>query len=93
MQRVLFTGILLLLASHADAQTVAVPANGGAGGTNATIWKAQCAQGMVMTGIEILVGGTCHNQCDADGRPLATFRILCSPLKGGTGINLMDSER
>ncbi len=41
-----------------------------------------------MTGIEIVVGGTCHNQCRADGRPLAAYRILCSQLKIGKPINM-----
>jgi hypothetical protein len=99
MQRMLLTGILLLLASHAHAQdigtqnTVPVPSNGAAGGTNAAVWKAECKPGMVMTGIEIVVGGTCRNQCNADGRPLAAYRILCSELKSGKAIRMQDSEK
>ena len=72
--------------------TVPVPSNGMAGGANPSIWKARCKAGMVMTGIEIVVGGTCRNQCNADGRPLAGYRILCSPLKPGNQINLQRSE-
>ena len=89
MQRLLPSVILLMLAGHAQAQdigtrnTVPVPSNGASGGTNAAVWKAECKPGMVMTGIEIVVGGTCHNQCNADGRPMAAYRILCSELTGG----------
>ena len=89
MQRILWVGALLLLASHAHAQaistqnTIAVPADGGAGGADALVWKAECQPGMVVTGIQIMVGGTCHNQCNADGRPLATFNVLCSQLQAG----------
>lgn len=91
MRHMLLAGFLLLAASQARAQdigthnTVPVPSNGVAGGTNAAVWKAECKPGMVMTGIEIVVGGTCHNQCNADGRPLAAYRILCSELSGGKG--------
>ncbi len=93
MHRMLLLG-LLLLANQASAQdietqnTVPVPSNGAAGGANASVWKAECKPGMVMTGIEIVVGGTCHNQCNADGRPLAAYRILCSELKSGKPISL-----
>ena len=88
---------LMLLASHAAAQdigtenTIPVPSNGVAGGANPSVWKAQCKPGMVMTGIEIVVGGTCRNQCNADGRPLAAYRILCSELKAGKGTRILDS--
>jgi hypothetical protein len=81
--------MLLLPSTSAYSQqittgdTVNVPANGRLGGQNASIWKAECDKGMVMTGIEILVGGTCHNQCNADGRPVATYGIHCSPLQSG----------
>ena len=98
MPRILLIAVLLQLsASQAYAQevdtenTVPVPSNGMAGGANPSIWKAQCKPGMVMTGIEIVVGGTCRNQCNADGRPLAAYRILCSPLKTGKPINLQKS--
>jgi hypothetical protein len=33
-----------------------------------------------MTGVEIVVGGTCHNQCNTDGRPLAAYGIHCTEL-------------
>ncbi len=93
-----FPIVLWLLASPAQAQdigtknTVPVPSNGAAGGTNPSVWKAQCKDGMVMTGIEIVVGGTCHNQCNADGRPIAAYRILCSELQGGKAIRTQYAE-
>jgi len=58
---------------------VEVTADGASGGANSAIWNASCPAGMVMTGLRIMVGGTCHYQCDGDGRPLATFNIVCSP--------------
>jgi len=89
MRVILITGMLLLLSNNSYSEqittgtTINVPSNGQLGGQNASVWKAECAKGMVMTGIEIVVGGTCHNQCDADGRPLATYGIHCSPLQAG----------
>jgi hypothetical protein len=87
MRALLVTGLVLLLSAGAISQevatgdTVSVRANGGSGGLNATVWKADCQEGRVMTGIEILVGGSCHNQCDNDGRPVATYLIHCSKLQ------------
>jgi hypothetical protein len=98
MQNLLWVTIVLALSSQALAQeigaenTVTVPSNGAAGGASPSVWKAQCAQGMVMTGIEIVVGGTCRNQCNADGRPLAAYRIFCSQLTGGKGIKMRDTQ-
>ncbi len=54
--------ILLVLPGYSLAQdistknTVPVQSDGAAGGTNPTVWKAHCRDGMVMTGIEIVVG-------------------------------------
>ena len=68
MRAPLITGMLFLLYTDVYSQeippdnTVNVPANGAFGGQNASGWKAECEKGMVMTGIEIVVGGTCHNQ-------------------------------
>ena len=69
---------------------VNVPANGASGGQNASVWKAECPKGMVMTGIEMLVGGTCHNQCDGDGRPVTTYRLRCSQLQAGSPAKILD---
>ena len=63
MDKLVLVGFLALLPSSAYSQeittgnTVRVLADGGSGGQNATIWKADCQQGMVLTGIEIAVGG------------------------------------
>ena len=90
MRALLITGMLFLLSTDVYSQeitpgnTVNVPANGAFGGQNASVWKAECEKGMVMIGIEILVGGTCHNQCNTDGRPVATYGIHCSPLQTGS---------
>jgi hypothetical protein len=90
MDKLVLVGFLALLSTSAHAQeittgnTVRVLADGAAGiGRSASLWKADCQRGMVLTGIEIAVGGTCHNQCDADGRPLATFVIHCSQIQTG----------
>lgn len=97
MRKVLIA-VLLALPVSAYAQdistknTVPVPSNGAAGGTNPSVWKAQCKEGMVMTGIEIVVGGTCRNQCNADGRPLAAYRILCSELQGGKATGTQSAQ-
>ncbi len=78
--------VLFLLCTSASAQqittgeTTAVPSNGQFGGQNASVWKAECPKGTVMTGIELVVGGTCRNQCNTDGRPLTTYGIHCAPL-------------
>lgn len=86
MRAVPITGILLLLCTDAYSQHIStgeitsVPSNGHSGGTNASVWKAECPKGSVMTGIEVVVGGTCHNQCNTDGRPLTTYGIHCTEL-------------
>jgi len=84
MRWTLVAATALLLTGYAHAQQqgtqniVEVPADGAAGGANSAIWNASCPAGMVMTGLRVMVGGTCHNHCDGDGRPLATFNIVCS---------------
>ena len=86
MQAIPMSAIVFVLCSGAYAQpistgeTSSVPSNGHFGGQNASVWKAECPKGTVMTGIEIVVGGTCHNQCNTDGRPLTTYGIHCAPL-------------
>jgi len=49
------------------------------GGLNAVGKTSQCPAGQVMVGLQIVTGGTCHSQCDPDGRPIHTFRVLCAP--------------
>jgi hypothetical protein len=95
MHRLPLALIVLLLAGGVQAQeaeeigtknTVPVPSNGFFGGADHSVWTAKCKPGMVMTGIEIVVGGTCKHQCDADGRPLAAYRILCSELESRKAV-------
>jgi hypothetical protein len=98
MRFILVAGMLLLLPNNAYSQqttagdTVNVPANGRSGGQNASIWSADCQKGMVMTGIEVVVGGTCHNQCNTDGRPVATYRIHCAPMQPGSPTKFEESQ-
>ncbi len=49
------------------------------GGTNAVPLDSECPAGQVMVGIQIVTGGTCHGQCDPDGRALHRFKIQCAP--------------
>ena len=49
------------------------------GGLNAVGKTSQCPPGQVVVGLQIVTGGTCHSQCDPDGRPIHTFRVLCAP--------------
>jgi len=86
MRVVLISTILFLLCTGAYSQNITtgettnVPSNGRFGGQNASVWKAECPKGTVMTGVEIVVGGTCRNQCNTDGRPLAAYGIHCTEL-------------
>src|SRR5215471_9192919 len=99
MHKLVSVGFLALLSSSAHSQeittsnTVRVLADGHSGGQNAAIWKADCQPGMVLTGIELAVGGTSHSEFDGDGRPGATFVIHCSRIQpekkfraGGWGV-------
>ena len=64
MHKLVSVGFLALLSSSAHSQeittsnTVRVLADGHSGGQNAAIWKADCQPGMVLTGIELAVGGS-----------------------------------
>jgi hypothetical protein len=86
MRVVRISGIVFLLCTDAYSQQIttgevtSVPSNGHFGGQNASVWKAECPKGTVMTGVEIVVGGSCHNQCSTDGRPLTTYGIHCTEL-------------
>jgi hypothetical protein len=48
------------------------------GGTNAVPYAASCPNGQVAVGLELVLGGTCHGQCDPDGRPVHKFRLKCA---------------
>ncbi|WP_195820666.1 hypothetical protein [Roseobacter sp. MH60115] len=49
------------------------------GGSNAMSMASQCPNGQVMVGIEMIIGGTCRGQCNADGGAFHKYRIICSP--------------
>lgn len=48
-------------------------------GSNAMAMNSYCPEGQVMVGIEMVIGGTCRNQCEADGGAFHKYRIVCSP--------------
>lgn len=48
-----------------------------AGGANAEIYSSLCSPGQVVVGLEVSLGGTCHGECDGDGRPVHYFRVKC----------------
>lgn len=48
------------------------------GGASAVTPVAQCPAGQVAVGIEMTLGGTCHEQCNADGRTVSSFRLVCA---------------
>ncbi|MDD2869304.1 hypothetical protein [Neomegalonema sp.] len=49
------------------------------GGSNAITMVANCNADEVVVGVELIVGGTCKRQCDADGGALHKFRLVCGP--------------
>lgn len=67
----------LLTCETVLAREYVVNADARSGGANARTWTAQCPPGFVMKGVRLVVGGTCHRQCDPDGRPVSTFQIIC----------------
>jgi len=77
------TNIAALAAREAIAveATTEAAANGAVGGTSAIDLTASCPSGQLMTGIRMHLGGTCHRQCDPDGRPVSTFAAICAPTK------------
>lgn len=49
------------------------------GGSGAMTMSSLCPANQVVIGVEIIVGGTCHGQCDLDGGTLHKFRVKCAP--------------
>jgi hypothetical protein len=47
------------------------------GGMNAELYSSSCPANQVVVGLDIWLGGTCHEQCNADGRPVHFFRVKC----------------
>ncbi|MBI3102020.1 MAG: hypothetical protein HYY98_10775 [Burkholderiales bacterium] len=60
------------------AQDVAYSASRG-GGASAMTMSSYCPAGQVVIGVEMIVGGTCHGQCEPDGGALHKFRVKCAP--------------
>ena len=46
-----------------------------------TAVAAECPGGMYAGGIVVDSGGTCKNECDADGGVVQRIRLNCKPLK------------
>jgi hypothetical protein len=47
------------------------------GGANAVDTTAVCPPGQVVRGVRMHLGGTCQSQCNADGRPVSSFTVIC----------------
>jgi hypothetical protein len=47
---------------------------------NGLAMDASCPAGQVARGVKLGLGGTCGGKCDADGRPVATLRLVCTQL-------------
>jgi hypothetical protein len=45
-----------------------------------TLATLRCPAGEVLVGIDLELGGTCHQQCDADGRPIKQIFGKCQRL-------------
>jgi hypothetical protein len=42
--------------------------------------SATCPTGQTAVGLEVYYGGTCNNQCNADGGAIQEIRVLCRAL-------------
>ncbi|MBX5216472.1 hypothetical protein HJC05_19990 [Rhizobium sp. NLR9a] len=47
------------------------------GGASAVDTTAMCPPGQVVRGLRMHLGGTCQNQCNADGRVVSHFTVIC----------------
>lgn len=45
-----------------------------------TTQSANCPDGSVATGVTVVYGGTCHNQCDGDGGVIRQLELVCRKL-------------
>jgi hypothetical protein len=41
----------------------------------------RCPDGQIAVGIDLTLGGTCHEQCNGDGRPVQQFKLVCQSLQ------------
>lgn len=67
--------------------TAGISANGltasagyGPGAWVNTIKSARCPVGYFATGVDVVYGGTCNNQCNADGGAVREVRVTCQTL-------------
>ena len=51
--------------------------SGAWGGASQVDAAASCPPGQVVIGISIVLGGTCHTQCEGDGRPISRYVLRC----------------
>lgn len=49
------------------------------GGQSPLSMISMCPPDQMVVGVEIVVGGTCQQQCNADGGALHKFRVRCAP--------------
>jgi hypothetical protein len=45
------------------------------------VFPLRCDEGQVAVGIDLTLGGTCHEQCNGDGRPVQQFKVVCRALQ------------
>ncbi|MHC2621535.1 hypothetical protein ACVIW2_003567 [Bradyrhizobium huanghuaihaiense] len=45
------------------------------------VFPLRCDEGQVAVGIDLTLGGTCHEQCNGDGRPVQQFKLVCRALQ------------
>ena len=52
----------------------------GSGAWINTVKSARCPAGYFATGVEVVYGGTCNSQCNADGGTVREVRVTCQSL-------------
>jgi hypothetical protein len=43
-----------------------------------------CPPGEAISALNLVLGGTCHTQCDPDGHPIKAITVTCSALQAKT---------
>jgi hypothetical protein len=44
-------------------------------------FSLRCAAGQVAVGVDLTLGGTCHDYCTGNGHPVERFKVVCQPLE------------
>lgn len=44
-------------------------------------YSLRCPAGQVAVGVDLLLGGTCHDYCTGNGHPVERFKVVCQPLE------------